>query len=629
MLRSVSLPILGLAIALIIAIGGGGNHLVVQGFGPDPERLPGPVIDDPPGEYAGRSFVRPAPQLVGPSSALSTFVVTYNGFPPQAQAAFQAAVNMWASQIQSGVPIRVTANWTTLAPNVLGSAGATYIFRDFPGAPNANTWFAAAVAKKLSGTDLTAGLSDSADIVANFNSSFGWYLGTDGNAGTQFDFMTVALHELGHGLGFFGSMNEAGTTGSWGFGGFPVVYDLFAINGSSQFLLNTALFPNPSAALRSQLVSNNIFFNGPNARGANGGLAPKLYAPGTWASGSSYSHVDESTYPQGTTNSLMTYALGPGEAVHDPGPIVRGMLSDMGWTVGTSIPLQKTRADFDGDRAADVLWRHSAGFIHIWFMDAATISRTATPATVASDWMIKALGDFNGDGKADVLWRHTAGTIHIWFMDGGTIVGTATPGTVVSGWTVQGVGDFNGDGKTDVLWRHATGTIHIWFMNGGTISGTATTATVASGWTVQAVGDFNGDGKADVLWRHDTGTIHIWFMDGSTISGTATPATVVSDWTIQSVGDFNGDGKADVLWRHSAGSIHIWFMSGGSIVGTATPASVGGEWAVQGVGDYNRDEKADILWRRSDGIVHIWFMNGAIVSGNATVASVGSEWTIQ
>ena len=132
-------------------------------------------------------------------AALSTFVVTYNGFTPQAQTAFQAAVNVWASQIQSSVPIRVTANWTTLGPNTLGSAGPRHVFRNFSGAPDPNTWFPGAVANKLSGIDLAP---NDDDIVANFNSSFNWYLGTDGNAGMQFDLMTVVLHELGHGLGF-------------------------------------------------------------------------------------------------------------------------------------------------------------------------------------------------------------------------------------------------------------------------------------------------------------------------------------------------------------------------------------------------------------------------------------------
>ena len=274
------------ALAAAILLGGGwsGARLVVPVAGQQPERLPGPIIEDPPGDFTGASFVPPATRVVVPGAApLSTFVVTYNGFIPQAQTAFQAAVDIWASQIQSSVPIRVTANWTTLSPGVLGSAGPTYVFRDFSGAPSANTFYAAALAKKLSGTDLTAGLPDPADIVANFNSSFSWYFGTDGNAGAQFDLMSVVLHELGHGLGFFGSMTVSSGVGSWGFAGSPgspVVYDLSAINGSSQALVNTALFPNPSAALGSQLVSNNIFFKGTNAKASNSGIPPRLYAPG-------------------------------------------------------------------------------------------------------------------------------------------------------------------------------------------------------------------------------------------------------------------------------------------------------------------------------------------------------------
>ena len=133
-------------------------------------------------------------------------------------------------------------------------------------------------------------------------------------------------------------------------GASPFVYDQFAINGASQSLLNTMLFPNPSSALGAPLVSNNVFFNGLNARNANGGIASNLYAPNPWLSGSSYSHLDESTYPNGNLNSLMTYALGPGEAIHDPGPIVRGMLVDMGWAASR----KSVTGDFDLDRRADI-----------------------------------------------------------------------------------------------------------------------------------------------------------------------------------------------------------------------------------------------------------------------------------
>ena len=51
--------------------------------------------------------------------------------------------------------------------------------------------------------------------------------------------------------------------------------------------------------------------------------------------GSSYSHVDDVLYT-GTPNGLMTWALAQAEVYTDPGPIVRGMFVDMGWTITNS-----------------------------------------------------------------------------------------------------------------------------------------------------------------------------------------------------------------------------------------------------------------------------------------------------
>ena len=44
----------------------------------------------------------------------ATFQVTYSGFTPQAQAAFQAALDIWATHIASAVPIKIQANWVVL-----------------------------------------------------------------------------------------------------------------------------------------------------------------------------------------------------------------------------------------------------------------------------------------------------------------------------------------------------------------------------------------------------------------------------------------------------------------------------------------------------------------------------------
>ena len=64
----------------------------------------------------------------------------------------------------------------------------------------------------------------------------------------------------------------------------------------------------------------------------------ELYAPGTWNSGSSYSHLDQSF--NGTPNALMTYSLGFGESEHSPGPVTEGLLQDIGWTMGAPSPTQ-------------------------------------------------------------------------------------------------------------------------------------------------------------------------------------------------------------------------------------------------------------------------------------------------
>ena len=91
---------------------------------------------------------------------------------------------------------------------VLGSAGATEVFRDFTGAPFPGHWYGKAQATKMFGADLDPA---TADIRARFNVNLGqagcltgvfFYLGLDNNHGTNVDLVTVLEHEFAHGLGF-------------------------------------------------------------------------------------------------------------------------------------------------------------------------------------------------------------------------------------------------------------------------------------------------------------------------------------------------------------------------------------------------------------------------------------------
>ena len=270
----------------------------------------------------------PAPTILPQAERLVNIAVNYNGFSADAQTAFQAAVDIWESILVGNETINITANWTPLAANVLGSAGAAFIHWNFPGAPLINTAYPTPLANELCGCDNTPG---AADINANFNSDYGnWYLGTDGaTPAGQFDFMSVVLHEIGHGLGFAGSANVDGA----GFGSLfspPTVYDLFVENLG----VSVTGYANPSLVLGNVLQgSGNLVWNGANAVAGNGGAKPELFDPNPWNPGSSYSHFAESYFLPGNANSLMTPSIGMAETIHDPGTVCLGLLEDLGWGV--------------------------------------------------------------------------------------------------------------------------------------------------------------------------------------------------------------------------------------------------------------------------------------------------------
>lgn len=268
-----------------------------------------------------------------PAAAIVTapFQITFTGFSEEAKRAFQAAVDVWSLLLTTSVPIRVNAVWTALDSGVLGSAGPGDYRHDFTGAPQAGTWYPVSLANKIANSDLSPGV---AHIEASFSSAFpNWYFGTDGNTpNDSYDLMSVILHEIGHGLGFIGSMDVENGVGSWGLGtAFPIIYDRFAEDGANRRLLDTAQYPNNSTALAGVLQSNQVFFDATRTTQQNGGAPARLYAPIQWDGGSSYSHLNETIFSPGNPNSLMTPQLGLGESIHNPGPLGLAMLADMGW----------------------------------------------------------------------------------------------------------------------------------------------------------------------------------------------------------------------------------------------------------------------------------------------------------
>lgn len=254
------------------------------------------------------------------------FEVTYRGFAPEAERAFQAAIDAWSCQLDVDVPIRIEATWEPLGAGTLGSAGPLVI-RNFEGAPSPEVWYPAALADQFAGENLT----DAPDIEASFNSSFpDWHFDPNTPPENGYDLFTVVLHEIAHGLGFIGALRVEDGRGVIGENG-PYAYDLQTSDGTGTSLLDSRVYPLGSARLANALTET-VVFSGRAAEAAR--LAPiKLYAPSGWLPGGSYSHLDEDEYPSGTPDGALSPFISRGEAVGGPGPATCAVLADIGWAV--------------------------------------------------------------------------------------------------------------------------------------------------------------------------------------------------------------------------------------------------------------------------------------------------------
>ena len=260
--------------------------------------------------------------------------------------AMQFAADTWGVLLNSVVPIRVGSSFAPLFCNAsfatLGQAGPNSVHRDFVGAPFASTWYAAALANARAGSDLNPGVDD---IGAQFNSTFGttcpfpgtFYYGFDASPpGGALDFVSIVLHEIGHGLGFLTFVDLASGAKLAGFD------DIFM--RSLENHSTTKLYPVMTNAERitASIDTGDLHWVGALVVGASGSLSGgvgasghvQMYAPNPQEPGSSVSHYDTAVSPD---ELMEPFHTGPNHHV----TLTLDLLRDIGWTasaVATTTP---------------------------------------------------------------------------------------------------------------------------------------------------------------------------------------------------------------------------------------------------------------------------------------------------
>ncbi len=258
---------------------------------------------------------------------LSKFVVNYKNFPDWAKNEVQAAIDLWAVNFDSKVPVNVDATWArSSTSDILGSARPDRYYSKFSGAPDPSLWYASALANAVAGKDLDL---DNPEIIIQINSEANWDLdGLGKPTRYEYDLKSVMFHEMAHGLGFLSTSSFVfdRTKGqNVGILLQPTPFDAYLQTEDGNRLVD---LPSPSFEL-GQALTSRLVWSGPEGIKANKGVKPLMYTPSSYEGGSSVSHVDENTFTNSGTDAVMTPNLEAGEVFNEPGPILLAMMKDL------------------------------------------------------------------------------------------------------------------------------------------------------------------------------------------------------------------------------------------------------------------------------------------------------------
>ena len=255
----------------------------------------------------------------------SSFKVDFTNTPGIYQPAINGAVDVWAQNFTSKVPIKLRVLWERQSNSgILASAAPGKFHSNFKNIPDSDLWYASALADAIAGEDIEP---TTPEITIRINSTNGpmLYLGTDGKCpSNKYDLMSMILHEMAHGLGF---LSNADYDDLYGYGSIqqPTPYDAYAQVPDGRRLMD---LDSPSLEL-GQALTQPLVWSGANAIRANNGVKPLLYSPSVYEGGSSISHLDENTFANSARDAVMSPNLKFGEVFHSPGPLLIAMFEDL------------------------------------------------------------------------------------------------------------------------------------------------------------------------------------------------------------------------------------------------------------------------------------------------------------
>ena len=269
-----------------------------------------------------------SPKAATPVAGNVTFAFNYGTgsqyWTPNAKAALQTAANAVAANIAAPFPVTIVYDVT--ATNTTSRTLATASSDLASG----NAGFSETVVEDKIQTGVDAnGTAADGTITVNFGMPWSF---SNTVSNSQYDFISTAMHEIVHSFGFISFISNAGanTRTTW------TKFDSFIMTSSKVNVINASTYKF-NTTYNSNLTGANggLYFGGPNAIAAYGGLVP-LYTPSTWAAGSSINHLNDAVFT-GVNRKLMDAIVNTGLGVRALSGVELGILKDLGYTV---IPVQ-------------------------------------------------------------------------------------------------------------------------------------------------------------------------------------------------------------------------------------------------------------------------------------------------